>query len=155
MKKRVILAAGITALVLLLILFLIFLILPGGECENGQCWNEKLMNCKKGSYVQEADDASWEHTIHPSFDCMIGKCSKCNVNVRLLAVKQGTVDFEKIQGLEMECLLAFGFTGNPQDNLENCHGLLKEELQNMIIKKMHSYILTNVGKVGEELNKAI
>ena len=44
---------------------------------------------------------------------------------------------------------------NPVENLGLCHGLLKEGLQDLIIKKMHTYIIENMGKINEELESAL
>ncbi|MFQ5531454.1 MAG: hypothetical protein ACE5ES_02455, partial [Candidatus Nanoarchaeia archaeon] len=60
-----------------------------------------------------------------------------------------------LEGLKMTCSLPIGDISSPEDNLKNCQGPLKEELQNLIIQKMHAYILDNLGDIGEELGRII
>ena len=55
----------------------------------------------------------------------------------------------------MDCYVPLGSIVSPESNLAECHGLLKEGLQETIINKLHAYIVKNVGQIGEELQKAI
>ncbi|KKQ16334.1 MAG: hypothetical protein US28_C0002G0001, partial [Candidatus Daviesbacteria bacterium GW2011_GWA1_36_8] len=50
-----------------------------------------------------------------------------------------------------ECLYERGVSAYPEKDLAKCHGRLKEELQTEIIKKLHSYVLTNVGDINRSL----
>jgi len=60
-----------------------------------------------------------------------------------------------MEGKEMVCYLPLGTITSPQGNLANCHGLLKEEMQSLIINRLHNYIVNNLGQISEELTKAI
>jgi len=55
----------------------------------------------------------------------------------------------------MTCYIPYGSLTVPQENLKNCHGELKEELQDVIIKKMHTYILDHIGEINKELEKPL
>ena len=52
----------------------------------------------------------------------------------------------------MNCYLPLGDTSYPEGNIQQCKGELKEELQNLIIQKLHSYILENLDKISGELS---
>jgi hypothetical protein len=54
----------------------------------------------------------------------------------------------------MTCYYPLGTAAYAEKDLSKCHGLLKEELQTIIINKLHAYILENLGKVEEGLEKA-
>ena len=58
---------------------------------------------------------------------------------------------EILEGREMECYLPFGSVIEPEENLDRCHGLLKEEMQKIIINKLHNYITDNIGKLEDKL----
>ena len=118
-------------------------------CDSKECFESSLETCSRAEYLEDGEDATWQYTI-------IGESGgECVVNSQILQVKTGTIDLEKIQGLDMDCSLPLGYVASPSEDLTRCHGLLKEEMQDMIIRKMHSYILTNVGRISEELNKAV
>ena len=55
----------------------------------------------------------------------------------------------------MVCQTPLGSAVSPEQNLKNCNGKLKEDLQEIVIQRMHSYILKNVGEVSEELVKPL
>ena len=52
---------------------------------------------------------------------------------------------------DMDCALIYGRFIYPEKDLNNCHGRLKEEMQAIIIKKLHNYIIDNLGTIGEGL----
>jgi len=39
----------------------------------------------------------------------------------------------------------------PESNIGKCTGLLKEGLQDLVIKKLHTYLVQNLGKLNLEL----
>lgn len=158
MKKWVKIA--LISLIIILVIVAVFLILIyyNKKCSDGVCFDSALTNCNKANFISETKDSTWQYQIKgKSLACFFSKkyCKTCEVNVELLQIKKGSVDTEKLQGLAMDCSLDFGYVGNPQDNLERCSGKLKEQMQDLIIKRMHAYILQNVGKIGEELSKVV
>jgi len=60
-----------------------------------------------------------------------------------------------LEGKDMLCYLPLGSISAPQENLARCHGSLKEEMQAIIIKRLHNYIVDNLGEIGEELERAL
>jgi hypothetical protein len=55
----------------------------------------------------------------------------------------------------MKCITSIGSGDMPEKNIENCHGELKEQIQGIIINRLYSQILQNIGKIGEETNKVL
>ncbi len=145
-KERV---ALVVLAVILLIAIIVLVLMKTKECSNLECFNSALEKCKKAAWLSDENDAAWEYTIK-------GKANEeCEVNVKLVEIKQGKTDVLKLQGMEMKCYVPAGFSGNPQADLSKCHGALKEEMQDVIINKMHSYILDNIGKISSDLTKAV
>lgn len=112
------------------------------SCENEDCFSKALIKCERASWINDGEEATWLYNIE-SF-----AKGKCRVDVRLLQIKKGKIDIEKAQKKEMSCYFPIGISLRPEQNLESCTGELKEILQELIIKRMHSYILENL----EEIN---
>ena len=74
------------------------------------------------------------------------------MNVKLLQAKRGELGIDRLAGYEMECNYPDGVGTYPEKDLEKCHGKLREELQQIIIEKLHAYIIENLGKIDRELN---
>jgi hypothetical protein len=55
----------------------------------------------------------------------------------------------------MECRYPLGIMTYPEKDLGACSGKLKEELQSIVIKKLYTYILDNLGELDESLQQAI
>jgi len=119
------------------------------KCGDVSCFNTALLKCKKASYMDDAEDATWFYKIK-------GKSKgECKIRVEILQVKEGTTDMASLEGKDMYCYLPLGIISNPQENLERCHGLLKEEMQKLIINRLHNYIMSNLGEISEELEKPL
>ena len=145
MKKRgvrLILIAGIIVIAAAAVYFTFFY---SRTCEDRGCFNSALSECKKFNFVEETEDSFWYYKIKGESNNL------CVVDVELLQLKAGSVDLVGLEGKEMACSLPLGSTKSPRENLERCHGLLKEELQKIIINKLHNYITENLGEIGEEL----
>lgn len=132
------------------IIIIIVLILTAGyflfsyvkTCNTKECFEKAIVNCKRASWIREDDQASWSYIILNSR----GK-SYCNVQIKLLKLNKGTIDSENLQGKEMTCELVKGNTDFPEKDISRCHGLLKEEMQDVLIQRMHNYLLQNVGDI--------
>lgn len=128
---------------------LIFLFSYTNSCGDRTCFDNAMEKCARASFIDENPETVWKYSIISKSENL------CNVNVQLLQIKKGTSDLERLNGLDMECSLPVGYVANPQNDLSNCHGILKESLQEMMINKMHVYILENIGRISEELTSAI
>ncbi|MFC1666123.1 hypothetical protein ACFLZF_00195 [Nanoarchaeota archaeon] len=119
------------------------------SCENMECFRAYQMECAKSEFVNDMGDITWGYTI-------LGRTNgACEIKIKVLKVKQGDLEKKRIEGKDMSCYLALGDDSLPESNLANCHGLLKEELQKIMIEKLHLYIIENIGEIGKELQKAI
>jgi len=128
------------------------------NCSSKECFNEELVECNRASFIDDSKDTAWQYDINgKNFMCLISQnyCTECKINVKLLMIKEGSVDSAKLEGLGMVCSLPFGLVRNPQEDLANCHGDLKEQMQDLMINRLHSYILSHVGEIGVELDKIV
>jgi hypothetical protein len=142
-KKIIILSL---VLLVLIVVFLIYLLYPfTKECYDKECFSESLVNCEKAQWINDDQDATWFYSILGEKD------RKCEIKVKLLQTKKGGLELRKIEGTSMVCELPLKTMLIPEQNLEKCHGLLKEGLQDLIIKKMHSYILENIGEITKNI----
>jgi len=127
------------ALIAFAIYFLIFYPTP---CPDSQCFVDSMANCKRASWIREDSQATWVYTIKGN-----SKGDLCKVEINLLKIKQGDLDTEKLQGKEMICLVHKGETQFPEKDISRCEGELKEEMQDLVIQRMHNYILENLGDI--------
>lgn len=119
------------------------------SCTTYACFQENMASCNKATYINEDPEASWRYTI-------IGKESgECKIEVILLQAKKGDLELDLLKGYGMECIYPIGVVNYPDADLGACSGRLKEELQGIVIKKLYSYILDNLGQLDESLKSAI
>lgn len=150
-KNRYLIFIILGIAVLVLVIALAYLIISSyvKQCSDRACFDSEMAGCSKASFVDDTEESTWEYSI-------TGKSGgNCIVNAMLLEIKKGTADLSVLRNKDMDCELPVGYVGNPQDDLTRCHGILKEEMQNLIIKRMHSYILKNIGQISEELTKTV
>ena len=141
-KKRVGLAL-IILIVALIIFTGYFLFFYEKQCEDAECFVDAMKNCKAVSWIRSDEQASWLYIIKWGlFE------DNCKIEVKLLEVKQGTIESEKLAGKEMLCTIQRGDTSFPEKDISRCTGQLKEEMQDLIIQRMYDYLLTN----SQEIN---
>ena len=147
-KKKVYIALIVVfAISVLLFVYLNFVYTQ--SCQNYECWQKYMTKCGRASFVSEQTEAAWGYEITGKTD------SQCVIEVTLLLAKKGELGIEKLVGSKMTCSYKIGTATYAEKDLSACHGLLKEELQTLIINKLHSYLLENLGQVAEGLEKAI
>ncbi len=115
------------------------------DCVNYECFQKRMASCSFGSYINEEPEASWLYHIEGR------KKGMCDIKVTLLQAKEGGLSLREIEGLSMTCSYELGVSNYPEKDLPRCHGILKEELQEIIIKKLHEYVVGNIGRINEEL----
>lgn len=145
---------GKKGLIILIIILLIIaiagyfllsiLLFPSKVCEDEECFFNGISNCDKVSWIKEDSQSAWSYKI-------LGSSSKttCKVEVKLIKLKQGTIEFEKLGGEKMICDVDKGSSALPEKTLSKCTGVLKEQMQEIIIQKMHDYLLKNIGQIEE------
>jgi len=143
-QKRV----GLALIILIIALitfssyFLFFYVRP---VSNVQEFVDAMANCKKVSWTREDIQANWLYTITGN-----AKGDACDVEVQLLKMKEGAIGNEELQGKKMTCVILKSEIKLPEKDISRCTGLLKEELQEIIIQRIHNYLLNNIGEVKEE-----
>jgi hypothetical protein len=154
-KKKIVeflLVFLIIVVFLLLVYFVvyedIFLIFTR-DCPDEDCFKQNLVKCRRAQHVSDKQEAAWMYTIKGREE------GRCEVEVELLSIKEGEIDLRSAEGKKMTCYLPLDAVTVPGEDLSLCTGILKEELQDLIIKRMHSYILENLGQINEELNRAL
>jgi len=144
LRKRV----GI-ALIILIIGLIVFtgyyLIYYHDPCEDYECFQKAINSCNRVVWIKDDSQASWLYQINGN-----AQGDACNVEVILFKLKQGTIDAEKLQGKSMNCVYQKSNSEFPEKDISKCSGRLKEELQDIIIQRMHNYLLENVEDIKEE-----
>jgi hypothetical protein len=112
--------------------------------DNQEEFNSALLNCRKVSYVNDGETAVWIYNIKGE------NKEYCDVEVTLVSVKEGVKESGELEGKSMVCSVPSGLVISPESNLKNCHGLLKEEMQDLLIENMHKYISTNIQEISKE-----
>lgn len=146
LKTRIIISIVIIALAIL-IFIIIFLFFQPQVCNSQECFTSAISNCNKVIWIREDSRAQWQYTVLGNFDK-----NSCNVNVKLLKINKGDIKIENLQGSEMNCRLNKGDTRYPEENIPQCSGILKEKLQDIIIQRMHSYLLKNLGEIKDSFD---
>ena len=114
------------------------------DCRSRECFNNNLRGCDRAKFVS-GDDMIFEYVIKGEDD------DSCEVVVELLQGELNNADSKKLEGKKMVCMLPFGVIMNPESDIGICHGRLKEGLQDLVIKKLHSYLIQNLGKLNLEI----
>ena len=114
------------------------------DCKSRNCFNDNLKSCDKARFVG-GDNMIFEYVIN-------GKSGgECEVAVTLLQGELNNAESLKLENQEMNCFLPLGAVVVPESDIDVCHGLLKEGLQDLVIKKLHTYLVQNLGRLNLEL----
>lgn len=135
----------LTGILIVLMLALYFTFIFTSKCVLFECFEARLKDCDRARILYDSVDTTWRYEIIREQD------NKCEVEVELVQVKRGQLDIDKLQGLSMTCMMPLGVVDYPERNIANCHGLLKEGLQDIIIQRLHAYILGSLEDIGSEL----
>jgi len=137
------------ALVILIIIAVYFTFFFSYTCGDLSCFQAHQKQCARTSFIKDNEEITWKYFIKGQ------ESGRCVVNAEVLKVKTGAVENTQLVGKDMDCSLPLESTVAPESDISRCHGLLKEEMQSMIIQKLHAYILDNLGEIGAELEKVI
>ena len=114
-------------------------------CTDWNCFNSHLENCNRAKFIGESNGIVFEYIIRGDSN------NHCKVNIELLQGKLNNQDSIKLEHQEMICELPKGIVMLPESDIGNCHGLLKEGLQDLIIEKLYSYLVQNLGRINLEV----
>ena len=118
-------------------------------CNTYECFQGHMSECSRGSYINEAPEASWGYQI------IAKQSDSCQIEVTLLQAKKGDLGIDKLNGETMICSYPLGVSAYPEKNLDVCSGKLKEDLQSLLINKLYTYILDNLGQFNKSLTSVI
>jgi len=149
MKKSDWVALAIIGVIILAIIAVYFTFYYSYTCEDIGCFQAHQRKCSRTDYIKDSPDTVWRFFIQGKED------DKCEIDVEVVQIKSGTPTQQRLEGLSMTCLLPLDSIVSPESDIARCHGVLKEEMQNLIIQKLHTYVLDNLGDIGEELQNAI
>ncbi len=149
LEKRGIEKIAIIVVAVILIITLYFTFFFSYTCKDIACYKSHQEKCVKTTFIDDTKEITWYYEIK-------GKKGKtCEIYVEVLQIKEGSPDKLSLEGQSMNCYLPLKDTRIPRSDISLCHGILKEELQNIIIKKLHSYVVENIGEIKEELKSAV
>jgi len=135
----------IVLIVLAVIVYVVwFMFFSYGSCDTWDCFNTKLEGCSKVSFIG-GSKMIFEYTIYGDSG------DECEVGVELLQGELNNQDSIKLEGHRMRCMLPEGVIMIPESDIGKCSGLLKEGLQDLVIKKLHTYLVQNLGKINLEV----
>jgi len=144
-KRSIILIAVFLGIIIILIGCFVFLYEK--KCNTEACFKKEFNTCKKAVLFREDNDAIWIYRILSK-----DSDSSCKIEVSLVRIKDGRAENEILNGKKMICSV-FGFNAlSPESDLSRCSGELKEKMQELMIQKMHDYLITNCGKINSEFN---
>lgn len=130
--------------------FALYYTFKPNPCETYSCFEDHMAVCSRASYVNEEPEASWSYTIVRRIQ------GACEIRVTLLQAKEGDLQLRAFEGHEMICTYPLGVVAYPDKDMSLCHGRLKEDLQGLIIEKLHQYLVDNLADIKDVLyNKTI
>jgi len=137
-------------LVLGVFIYLLFFRTIACQINDEACFSSSITICERALFIRETDEFVTSYNI-------IGKSgSSCEVSVSIMQVKKGSNDLSVLEGKSMNCNVPFGLNiQNPETDIKNCQGLLKEEIQNIIIQKMHAQLIENMVQIKEDITKVL
>ncbi len=118
------------------------------ECKDDQCFKAALKDCDYAKYLTAKNYNYYLYTINGKND------GNCEVEIELKKMATGTPP-EKIaqfEGKSMTCLLPQEATDkmteiNFEGQLNYCTGPLKESMYELIIEKLYTIIIKNMGDI--------
>lgn len=150
MEKRAIWKIGLAVIILIVLVSAIYLtFFYSKKCNDLSCYFSYQADCSKASMINDQSSIVLQYNIRGMED------GKCQVDVKVLQVKEGSVDKQVLEGKVMSCYLNKGEVSLPESDLTQCHGLLKEQIQEIMIKNAHAQIISNLGEIAPELSKVL
>lgn len=159
MKKR---GYGTDTLMIIGLLFVAALIIYSSgvikkDCGRDKvCFREHLVECKTAKLITIKNDNVYSYTIGSSFG------SGCDMYVRMERIALGAdPQFERLlEGKEMVCSMPRQQI--PEIDVDNfntfidyCRGELKEGLYELIIQRMYTLVVKELGSIVEEARRAV
>src|SRR3989344_8512219 len=139
----------IWSIIIILFIAIYFTFFYSYKCKSLACFKEHQRRCNlissKTIFTNDGDEATWFYHIRGQVK------DECKVYVKFIHLKKGDASFTELEGRSMDCYVPIGSEVAPESDITKCHGELKEGLQEEMIKKLHKYIVSNLGEISEEL----
>lgn len=127
------------------------------DCEQDKkCFDDKLKECKPAQVTIVRNNNAYLYWIGNSLG------NNCVINIKLLRVEAGSPpEFKRLlEGKSMKCKIPKKELANLKieefDNLmQYCHGELKEGLYELIIERMYSLVVSQLGDIIQEAEKVL
>jgi|SRR3989344_4125161 len=113
-------------------------------CDDQNCFDKELSRCNRARFIG-GESMIFEYTIKEKSG------ESCFVNLKLIQGELNNQDSIKLEGKSMICSIPLGIIITPESNIINCHGLLKEGIQDIYIERLHKYLVQNIGRINLEL----
>lgn len=143
-RKFLISLLAIVLTIIVGILFYSFFVKPI-HCADAECYKTALLTCNRALFTHDDSEAVWSYIIRKPVDS-----EACQVDTTLLYIKEGKTDLESLQGETMICTVLKSSVNFPEKDITRCTGKLKEDIQDVIIQRMHNYLLGNLGTIEDE-----
>lgn len=114
------------------------------KCEDIDCYRQNLLECKKSWVFNEDENYVYRYEILNE-----NGNSYCDVDVNLVRIKSGVSDNQRLESMNMVCKVNRFDNIKPEEDMLACSGRLREELQEIIIDRLHNQILQNLEEIGE------
>ncbi len=140
-KPKLALAVIILALAVSAVVYL--LVINTKVCKDEACFTSKLVQCDRAIYTADNRDTITYYEIKGQSG------ESCEIRAEILQLKQGSAELSQILGKDMTCLLPLGVNAKPEEKLEYCHGLLKEEIQEILLQRLHEKLAGSLTSTEE------
>ena len=146
-KKRGLNIKAILAIICiaLIVISICYLIFAKPKCLSQGCFLNSLWKCKPLTFYNEQENSTWYYSIKGYSQ------DSCRVYVEAVKLQTDLETANAMVGKSMICDIPRDISGSflPEAKIEYCHGLLKEAIQDLIIKKMHLFIVQNIGQISQ------
>lgn len=119
---------------------------PWNKCGDVECYYEKLANCERSYLVYNDGNYFYRYDIWG-----VNGEDSCDVEVKLLRIVNANADGEKLEGLKMVCVVDKNDRVLPDTEMKMCSGPLREELQEIIIDRLHNQILNHIDEIANKV----
>jgi len=143
-NKIIYIALAIAVAAILFYLVFSYFYIP--KCPNLNCFKASFFKCTKASFTNAGENSTWFYSIKGL------SAGECKVYVKVISLKSDVNIGAALSGKEMYCYIPKELLGAfmPEEKIEYCHGMLKEEIQRLMIEKMHLYIIQNIGQISPQ-----
>jgi len=150
LKIVLIIILSLIIIVFGIFIYLLFFRTINCQINDEECFSKSIINCERALFIRDGDDFTTSYSIKGNSN------GGCEVTVNILQVKKGSNELSVLEGKSMDCIIPIGLDiKNPESEIKNCNGLLKEEIQNIIIQKMHSQLIENIYQIREDATKVL